>query len=49
MCEEEDHIDALSKAVNPGVDFYENGGAGGAAGHRIATYQGYLNGKTPEG
>lgn len=46
MCEEEDHVDALSKAVRPRVDFYEDGSA---AGLRLATYQGYLNGKTPEG
>lgn len=45
LCEEEDQVEALSKAESPGIDFYaEDAGAKGLA---IATYQGYLNGKTP--
>lgn len=44
MCEEEENVEALRKAASPGVDFY---GDGGDAELRIATYQGYLNGKTP--
>ena len=44
MCEEEETVDILRKAPSPGVDFYSDGGAT----LRIATYQGYLNGKTPE-
>lgn len=43
MCEEEENVQALSGATSPGVDCY--GGAG--EGFRIATYQGYLNQKTP--
>ncbi|CAN0369334.1 unnamed protein product [Ectocarpus sp. 12 AP-2014] len=43
MCEEEENVRALSGATSPGVDCY--GGAG--EGLRIATYQGYLNHKTP--
>lgn len=45
LCEEEGQVEALSKAVSPGVDFY--GDNAGATGLGIATYQGYLNGKTP--
>lgn len=44
MCEEEETVEILRKAPSPGVDFYTDAGAG----LRIATYQGYLNGKTPE-
>lgn len=44
MCEEEETVEILRKAPSPGVDFYTDDGAG----LRIATYQGYLNGKTPE-
>lgn len=45
LCEEEDQVEALSKAESPGIDFY--GDDAGAKGLAIATYQGYLNGKTP--
>lgn len=45
LCEEEDHVEAVSKTVSPGVDFYGDDAA--ATGLQIATYQGYLNGKTP--
>lgn len=45
LCEEEDHVQALSEAASPGVDVY--GDDAGATGLAIATYQGYLNGKTP--
>lgn len=45
LCEEEDHVEALSKAVSPGVDLYGDDADSAELG--IATYQGYLNGKTP--
>lgn len=45
MCEEEETVGILKKAPSPAVNFYTDGGAG----LRIATYQGYLNGKGPEG
>lgn len=45
LCEEEDQVEALSKVESPGVDLYADDA--GAMGHAIATYQGYLNGKTP--
>ena len=44
MCEEEETVGILRKAPGPAVDFYTDG----VAGLRIATYQGYLSGKTPE-
>lgn len=43
MCEEEENVEELHNATSPGVDFYSNDGD---VGLRIATYQGYLNGKT---
>lgn len=43
MCEEEENVEELRNAKSPGVDFYSDGGETGL---RIATYQGYLNGKT---
>lgn len=45
LCEEEGDVEALSKAGSPKVDFYADDA--GAQGLAIATYQGYLNGKTP--
>eukprot|EP00903_Cladosiphon_okamuranus_P015896 g14681.t1 len=45
LCDEEDQVEALSKAEGPGIDFYSDDA--GAKGLAIATYQGYLNGKTP--
>ncbi|CAM9369500.1 unnamed protein product [Scytosiphon promiscuus] len=47
MCEEEENIEAVKEAKNPEVDFYRDADGGGA-GLRIATYQGYLNGKKNE-
>lgn len=48
MCEEEENIEALKEAKNPGVDFYRENGDDSGAELRIATYQGYLNGKKSE-
>eukprot|EP00752_Nemacystus_decipiens_P013840 g12287.t1 len=44
LCEEEDQVEALSEFKSPGVDFYADGA--GTKGLAMATYQGYLNGKT---
>lgn len=45
MCEEEENVEALSKAVSPGMDLYDDASVQGL---RLATYQGYLNGETRE-
>ena len=45
LCEEEDQVEALTTVDSPGVDLY--GDDAGTKGLAIATYQGYLNAKTP--